>query len=179
MIRRPPRSTLFPYTTLFRSTERFALRLLKKSTALPSTPDHPFGRSIQKPRTETVVPYAWRNNPMALSPWSGDFFLGFRGEIVAAELLLESFDSTSRVNELFRSREERMTRGAYFRMDFIGCASCLETVSTAATDRTWPILWMNAFLHVSCPLRLNGADHRTPEHFRLPRCRRKINFNNP
>src|SRR5256885_4187141 len=25
MIRRPPRSTLFPYTTLFRSTERFAV----------------------------------------------------------------------------------------------------------------------------------------------------------
>src|SRR2546422_6980796 len=27
MIRRPPRSTLFPYTTLFRSVERAALRL--------------------------------------------------------------------------------------------------------------------------------------------------------
>src|SRR5256885_8657312 len=27
MIRRPPRSTLFPYTTLFRSSYRFALRL--------------------------------------------------------------------------------------------------------------------------------------------------------
>src|SRR5256885_13207544 len=26
MIRRPPRSTLFPYTTLFRSTDRFAQR---------------------------------------------------------------------------------------------------------------------------------------------------------
>src|SRR5947209_17359105 len=26
MIRRPPRSTLFPYTTLFRSTRRFAAR---------------------------------------------------------------------------------------------------------------------------------------------------------
>src|SRR5256885_8689981 len=28
MIRRPPRSTLFPYTTLFRSKSRFSLRLL-------------------------------------------------------------------------------------------------------------------------------------------------------
>src|SRR2546422_10818519 len=29
MIRRPPRSTLFPYTTLFRSIERWGLRLAK------------------------------------------------------------------------------------------------------------------------------------------------------
>src|SRR2546421_9055501 len=30
MIRRPPRSTLFPYTTLFRSADRFAVALVAK-----------------------------------------------------------------------------------------------------------------------------------------------------
>src|SRR3712207_7515032 len=34
MIRRPPRSTLFPYTTLFRSAEKSARR---KSSSTPST----------------------------------------------------------------------------------------------------------------------------------------------
>src|SRR3712207_7076220 len=33
MIRRPPRSTLFPYTTLFRSAEEVAARLLPVSAA--------------------------------------------------------------------------------------------------------------------------------------------------
>src|SRR5258707_7416659 len=31
MIRRPPRSTLFPYTTLFRSLRRVAARLLRRA----------------------------------------------------------------------------------------------------------------------------------------------------
>src|SRR5258706_5928629 len=34
MIRRPPRSTLFPYTTLFRSAGSFALRLNKTKLAI-------------------------------------------------------------------------------------------------------------------------------------------------
>src|SRR2546429_854930 len=33
MIRRPPRSTLFPYTTLFRSPERFGLVLVEANAA--------------------------------------------------------------------------------------------------------------------------------------------------
>src|SRR3712207_7673333 len=33
MIRRPPRSTLFPYTTLFRSAVAFSLLLLKQMSA--------------------------------------------------------------------------------------------------------------------------------------------------
>src|SRR5260221_5484192 len=33
MIRRPPRSTLFPYTTLFRSAARFDLSSLRKSVS--------------------------------------------------------------------------------------------------------------------------------------------------
>src|SRR5256885_12072814 len=32
MIRRPPRSTLFPYTTLFRSSNKIALQLFEPST---------------------------------------------------------------------------------------------------------------------------------------------------
>src|SRR5256885_11050702 len=34
MIRRPPRSTLFPYTTLFRSRERLAIILARLSTGV-------------------------------------------------------------------------------------------------------------------------------------------------
>src|SRR3712207_7968498 len=35
MIRRPPRSTLFPYTTLFRSERRDAARLQRRAQARP------------------------------------------------------------------------------------------------------------------------------------------------
>src|SRR5258708_10900694 len=34
MIRRPPRSTLFPYTTLFRSYEHYAARFAAKEAAM-------------------------------------------------------------------------------------------------------------------------------------------------
>src|SRR5438309_6492207 len=44
MIRRPPRSTLFPYTTLFRSPCRRAARRRPGSTA-PGTWPTPWGRS--------------------------------------------------------------------------------------------------------------------------------------
>src|SRR3712207_8030616 len=57
MIRRPPRSTLFPYTTLFRSNEAFAPQVLAVLRDLPVPADkvnvnggaialgHPIGRS--------------------------------------------------------------------------------------------------------------------------------------
>src|SRR5256884_2665156 len=49
MIRRPPRSTLFPYTTLFRSGERdrprFDLDLLHGDPDGPDAPADPFPRS--------------------------------------------------------------------------------------------------------------------------------------
>src|SRR5256885_15891278 len=38
MIRRPPRSTLFPYTTLFRSGQPRALRVAPVGTPLPEGP---------------------------------------------------------------------------------------------------------------------------------------------
>src|SRR2546430_12536045 len=41
MIRRPPRSTLFPYTTLFRSATRSAPSSTKSATSLPSPPSPP------------------------------------------------------------------------------------------------------------------------------------------
>src|SRR5437762_8022644 len=37
MLRRPPRSTLFPYTTLFRSIERFSLREINTQPRLGET----------------------------------------------------------------------------------------------------------------------------------------------
>src|SRR5437879_7770277 len=43
MIRRPPRSTLFPYTTLFRSQRRGTLTLLPE--ALAAIEAHPWNRS--------------------------------------------------------------------------------------------------------------------------------------
>src|SRR2546430_13416485 len=39
MIRRPPRSTLFPYTTLFRSVERCRIADLDPDTACSKKPD--------------------------------------------------------------------------------------------------------------------------------------------
>src|SRR5258708_12710309 len=46
MIRRPPRSTLFPYTTLFRSTSGFW------STSLSLTPDGKTAAFVRKARSE-------------------------------------------------------------------------------------------------------------------------------
>src|SRR5256886_14450947 len=41
MIRRPPRSTLFPYTTLFRSLERQSLKALESTGAAEPASLHP------------------------------------------------------------------------------------------------------------------------------------------
>src|SRR5216683_4338238 len=48
MIRRPPRSTLFPYTTLFRSDARMTDQL----PATISQAGHPCRRSLPPPRSE-------------------------------------------------------------------------------------------------------------------------------
>src|SRR2546426_10883161 len=50
MIRRPPRSTLFPYTTLFRSEERFDLRARWEELNRAPAPVHPF-----RPRAYQVL----------------------------------------------------------------------------------------------------------------------------
>src|SRR5258708_31123793 len=51
MIRRPPRSTLFPYTTLFRSISGLVLRGVKKPHECPAfgktcTPQSPLGATM-------------------------------------------------------------------------------------------------------------------------------------
>src|SRR2546430_9837760 len=52
MIRRPPRSTLFPYTTLFRSNEAFVRQFLRGEQPLGKKiqtlmePENPFGEII-------------------------------------------------------------------------------------------------------------------------------------
>src|SRR2546426_4943509 len=54
MIRRPPRSTLFPYTTLFRSATLFAIRF---RPGLPRQPD-------------SVSP--WSESPQRLTRWRSE-----------------------------------------------------------------------------------------------------------
>src|SRR2546422_1614866 len=44
MIRRPPRSTLFPYTTLFRSLDPRVEPLRRARRAIVAQPHHPFAR---------------------------------------------------------------------------------------------------------------------------------------
>src|SRR5207249_11832511 len=52
MIRPPPRSTLFPYTTLFRSTEALLTRLV---LGVPATTDVSGGREVRSPHAESQI----------------------------------------------------------------------------------------------------------------------------
>src|SRR3712207_7940763 len=62
MIRRPPRSTLFPYTTLFRSARSAARRCASESVRVaptpalrpewPAWPPAPTGHGASRPRSE-------------------------------------------------------------------------------------------------------------------------------
>src|SRR2546429_4173555 len=52
MIRRPPRSTLFPYTTLFRSTKTVAGREVARLLAAIGTPRWPEPRPIPATREQ-------------------------------------------------------------------------------------------------------------------------------
>src|SRR3989454_1318466 len=45
MMRRPPRSTLFPYTTLFRSGLSFGFRSWQKEQGLPQSPVRALGQT--------------------------------------------------------------------------------------------------------------------------------------
>src|SRR2546430_11298613 len=50
MIRRPPRSTLFPYTTLFRSVERWTLRRRLRAHASRLEEQEPAVRAVKRRR---------------------------------------------------------------------------------------------------------------------------------
>src|SRR3712207_7900625 len=61
MIRRPPRSTLFPYTTLFRSVRRAVGMAIKRAIVgirkyLPELADHLSGKRIQCGRHPCYLP---------------------------------------------------------------------------------------------------------------------------
>src|SRR5256885_7674316 len=60
MIRRPPRSTLFPYTTLFRSLVRFA-----QPSALESAVRHQLHSLHAKPLVALILFHAGRRNEFA------------------------------------------------------------------------------------------------------------------
>src|SRR3989441_3630544 len=74
MIRRPPRSTLFPYTTLFRSNRRLRARRGARLAALTSggaIPDIGDYRVVLEP-TETFV--GTLNEDFAIESMPGDIF---------------------------------------------------------------------------------------------------------
>src|SRR5574341_1569652 len=58
MIRRPPRSTLFPYTTLFRSRERRAAMTANDGTALAARPFHLDRKSTRLNSSHQLISYA-------------------------------------------------------------------------------------------------------------------------
>src|SRR5437588_5805910 len=99
MIRRPPRSTLFPYTTLFRSPKR-----------IPSC-------STNRPRSSSL---ATANQPP--SPWRATIRASRRSEEHTSELqshsdlvcrlLLEKKKTQNRTNEMYKSKlKNELTHG--------------------------------------------------------------------
>src|SRR2546422_11449448 len=89
MIRRPPRSTLFPYTTLFRSRERsFGRLVLGSPTEMPSTVILPFWKGSsafthlmmvdlplpEGPQTTTTSPFA-TSVEQSVSTWKLPYHL--------------------------------------------------------------------------------------------------------
>src|SRR3989454_12367700 len=59
MIRRPPRSTLFPYTTLFRSTTSGFVQLAKECPSTPCRRDEPARVTNRPGRNRTCNPRFW------------------------------------------------------------------------------------------------------------------------
>src|SRR3989449_4669208 len=60
MIRRPPRSTLFPYTTLFRSDEEIPILAGSEVNDNPFAPISKFGRELVAEQ-DARTPIAWRS----------------------------------------------------------------------------------------------------------------------
>src|SRR3712207_6934939 len=59
MIRRPPRSTLFPYTTLFRSWDRARPDLVAGGAAALSTHSYPSGHTLLICTTYGLLAWLW------------------------------------------------------------------------------------------------------------------------
>src|SRR2546430_10858419 len=77
MIRRPPRSTLFPYTTLFRSTGALAFTSPAQAVVFDLTSCHVTGdrKSTRLNSSHSQISYAVfclkkKNNKHAMSRWS-------------------------------------------------------------------------------------------------------------
>src|SRR5438034_9384531 len=74
MLRRPPRSTLFPYTTLFRSLGKFGVSRVDRAPSLAGRVDTTlrrpkppaFGSQIVQPRAPKPPP-----RPVPPAPWAG------------------------------------------------------------------------------------------------------------
>src|SRR3712207_7719046 len=63
MIRRPPRSTLFPYTTLFRSSPRSSPPPSPSSSSLSPTSSAPRARRLVRwPRRPRRLPRSWHRS---------------------------------------------------------------------------------------------------------------------
>src|SRR3712207_9115156 len=60
MIRRPPRSTLFPYTTLFRSVARRHVHELRRNAQRAPRPPHAPLDDGRRPEAPTDVPHVQR-----------------------------------------------------------------------------------------------------------------------
>src|SRR3989442_1878360 len=60
MIRRPPRSTLFPYTTLFRSVRRIGMSRVRRSLILGSPNARSFMSMTNQPDTIAFTCTLWR-----------------------------------------------------------------------------------------------------------------------
>src|SRR5256886_13856461 len=105
MIRRPPRSTLFPYTTLFRSTPPIFAHVPLILGADKSRLSKRHGATdVNMYRTEGFLPEAFRNF-LALLGWSP----GGDEEFLRTKDLLEKFslEGVSRTNAVFDRSEER------------------------------------------------------------------------
>src|SRR3989454_421713 len=86
MIRRPPRSTLFPYTTLFRSTSGTLTQATSSSfniTAAPPPPATHLGFGVQPTTTQVGVAITPAVTVTALDA-SGDTGTGFTGAVAIA-----------------------------------------------------------------------------------------------
>src|SRR5256885_16940958 len=90
MIRRPPRSTLFPYTTLFRSPLADLLPIATDVLELEITPNRPDCLAVYGVAREL---HAATAAPLAPAPWEQD--PGSPGPLEGAEAEVRSEEHTS------------------------------------------------------------------------------------